>query len=378
MASAGSTEGHTGQSVLVLYLTIGRVLGVVAAFVTFFACWISGIARFGFLIGVAFGWFPSSIVAAIVGGLVTFLWGLVLLIALVAGVAVWNSEHSNIASSSPATASYAAGSEAAVAASAAVDASTAAAAMASTPTPPASSPPDMKQIATAVDALEDMIPTQGLAGAISYAMKCYAGLASAPSWPDWDRCASFDQYSFEKFGRNNWQAQTQYFDAASVGARQERAISQLSADGVANNDRIAAIRGLVDQATADRPARLAAAQAQQVAQASAAASVDAAAQVPTDSPSFDCSRVQSENLKLVCATPDLARDDRELAVAYRQAMASAPDKAALRRGQQAWIRARNASPPQVGSLDIMYQARMEELKQLGGNAPSQSAAGSPH
>ena len=47
----------------------------IVGFIAFICVWIYAIASWGFLLGVAFGWFPAMIVAVIVGAL----WPLVLL-----------------------------------------------------------------------------------------------------------------------------------------------------------------------------------------------------------------------------------------------------------------------------------------------------------
>ena len=87
-------------------------------------------------------------------------------------------------------------------------------------------------------------------------------------------------------------------------------------------------------------------------------------------PSFDCSRVTSENLKLICATPDLAAADRALAAAYRQALAATSDTAALRDGERAWIVARNNAPTDADQLRALYAERIQILRSIvAGKAP---------
>ena len=41
----------------------------ITAFIIFIACWIYAIAAYGWFLGIAFGWIPSLIIAAIVGAL---------------------------------------------------------------------------------------------------------------------------------------------------------------------------------------------------------------------------------------------------------------------------------------------------------------------
>ena len=96
--------------------------------------------------------------------------------------------------------------------------------------------------------------------------------------------------------------------------------------------------------------------------AAAAPAADARAPQAADGPSFNCSRVTSENLKLICATPELAAADRALAAAYRQALAASSDPAALRDGEQAWIAARGAAAADVDQLRALYAERIQVLR----------------
>lgn len=70
-----------------IYRVISKVLGCLAAVVTLIACWIAAIAQWGWLLGIAFGWIPALIIAAIVGFLIYALWGVA--VALGLAVAVW-------------------------------------------------------------------------------------------------------------------------------------------------------------------------------------------------------------------------------------------------------------------------------------------------
>jgi len=83
-----------------------------------------------------------------------------------------------------------------------------------------------------------------------------------------------------------------------------------------------------------------------------------------DGPSFDCGRVTSENLKLICATPDLAAADRTLAEAYRQALAATSDPVALRDSERAWIAARNAAATDADQLRALYAERIQALRDM--------------
>ena len=65
------------------YLDIGRVLGYIAAPITFLAAYIYCISEYGFLWGFGFGWIPSAILAFLVFLAVMFLWGLVAILIAV-------------------------------------------------------------------------------------------------------------------------------------------------------------------------------------------------------------------------------------------------------------------------------------------------------
>lgn len=58
--------------------------------------------------------------------------------------------------------------------------------------------------------------------------------------------------------------------------------------------------------------------------------------------SFDCARARAGVETRICANPDLAARDRELAGLYRRAREASPDPAALRIFQQNWLASRNA------------------------------------
>lgn len=66
----------------------GRLLGALVAIVAFVVGWGSAVKSWGWLLGLAFGWIPAAIVAAMAGALA---WGLapLLAIALIAGGAWW-------------------------------------------------------------------------------------------------------------------------------------------------------------------------------------------------------------------------------------------------------------------------------------------------
>ncbi|MDP3870411.1 DnaJ domain-containing protein [Phenylobacterium sp.] len=86
-------------------------------------------------------------------------------------------------------------------------------------------------------------------------------------------------------------------------------------------------------------------------------------------PSFDCSRVSSANLKLICGTPELSAADRELARIYTRAMAFSTAPAVLRAAQIRFIEQRNNAPPDPDSIYGMYLERIRQLKALAGETP---------
>ncbi len=49
------------------YLRIGVFVGIGVGIITFFGVWIAAILQWGWLLGIAFGWFPAAIIAAIAG-----------------------------------------------------------------------------------------------------------------------------------------------------------------------------------------------------------------------------------------------------------------------------------------------------------------------
>ena len=94
--------------------------------------------------------------------------------------------------------------------------------------------------------------------------------------------------------------------------------------------------------------------------------VDPSALQTAEGPSFDCGRVLSENLKLICATPDLAGADRAMAAAYQRALASSDDSTTLRDSQRAWIVARDAVPADLNQLRTLYADRLRFLRNQPG------------
>lgn len=61
------------------YSWIGMLLGGVTALVTFIAVYIAAVGSVGWVIGIALGWIPAGLAAAIAGTLVRWLWPLLAL-----------------------------------------------------------------------------------------------------------------------------------------------------------------------------------------------------------------------------------------------------------------------------------------------------------
>src|SRR5262249_17374454 len=81
---------------------------------------------------------------------------------------------------------------------------------------------------------------------------------------------------------------------------------------------------------------------------------------------FDCAKAHTRAEKLICATPELSKDDERLAVSYKNALAAAEklpvaDRNALKQEQVAWIKVRVANCPDAGCLQSAYQSRIAAL-----------------
>ncbi|MHB8529381.1 MAG: lysozyme inhibitor LprI family protein [Caulobacteraceae bacterium] len=275
------------------------------------------------------GWFPSGISALIVGLLVMYLWGLLAVVGLLWLLIYFSrgSQHSRPDKNSLAAASDAASAAAdasAAANTAAADANAAAAA-AATPTaaPP---PPNLKQAEAAVRQYQRLYSSSGIAGVITLTMECYSRLTRTSSWSDWDFCAALDQLgsNFSAQSQRNGGVPTDYFEQSSTARRQVQAASILAYGPELNQDRVAAMKTMVDQAIADVAA-----------QPVPPVNINGAdSPASADRPSFDCDRVQKQNLKLVCNTPALAQADRQLADAYRDALSSSRAPSDVRDSQR--------------------------------------------
>ena len=94
----------------------------------------------------------------------------------------------------------------------------------------------------------------------------------------------------------------------------------------------------------------------------AADAVPAATAPPVFQTSFDCGQAKSLALKMICADPNLAAQDVQLAALYRRARANAVDPSQLSDQQQEWLAARD-SCRSAGCLATVYAQRRAELAQ---------------
>jgi hypothetical protein len=88
---------------------------------------------------------------------------------------------------------------------------------------------------------------------------------------------------------------------------------------------------------------------------------------PGIGPSFDCGRVTSQNLKLICENPALSADDRELARLYTRLLALSPQTGRSVSEERAFITMRNNAAADVSVLSAIYEQRLDVLRgQVGG------------
>lgn len=77
--------------------------------------------------------------------------------------------------------------------------------------------------------------------------------------------------------------------------------------------------------------------------------------------SFDCAKAASPSEKTICATPELSNLDSQLAVAWKNAVATSPNAAALKSAQLQWLRQRNACGQDAACLGDRYKERIAAL-----------------
>ena len=90
-------------------------------------------------------------------------------------------------------------------------------------------------------------------------------------------------------------------------------------------------------------------------------------------PSFDCAKADTTIEKAICADPDLASLDAELATAYKQAVARAGDDQSLVRGEERWwISEINRDCDHSNPGDCIREAYAKRLAELESEATSPS------
>jgi len=113
----------------------------------------------------------------------------------------------------------------------------------------------------------------------------------------------------------------------------------------------------------------------------------ASATAVADSPSYDCSKVESGSIEeMICADEQLSALDRELSGVYAEARVKAADEQppVLKAEQRGWIKGRNdcwKSEDQRKCVQDQYQLRIAELQAryrlVPGNGPFTFVCGSP-
>lgn len=85
-------------------------------------------------------------------------------------------------------------------------------------------------------------------------------------------------------------------------------------------------------------------------------------QVPAQwAPSFDCSKVSNGVEQLICSNKKLSEDDVKLTQVYKAALNSSPDKATLKREQNAWRKNERDACADIDCMDKVYQQRISQL-----------------
>jgi uncharacterized protein len=95
-----------------------------------------------------------------------------------------------------------------------------------------------------------------------------------------------------------------------------------------------------------------------------------------DGPSFDCTRVSSQVNHMICASPELAARDRQLADHFNNMLGQpAFDPAALRREEARWLRDVRDACQDAACIAQAYDARDAELLRRSRHAASPAADG---
>jgi hypothetical protein len=283
------------------YLGAGLVLGGLTSVVVFIGGWIYCLATYGFLLGGSLGWIPSGIAASIAGTIVRYLWGPIAVVGLIAFASANSGRDPH---SGAAAAPYVAPES-----------------LQTTALPSVSSPPAVPErppppSATSVDkAITDfgrIYSTGGMAGAVTSTMSCYAKLTASSAWTDWDYCAAFDRLGLEASQRAvqqyGWAAATEYFADNAVSRRQVGAATAIQNDWTANQDRVLALKTIVDQAVTTRAQQEAAARAfKEAAAEREVSSQDAPAETPSDAgQSVDCANPRTVSDQIACVSAKTA------------------------------------------------------------------------
>jgi len=93
-----------------------------------------------------------------------------------------------------------------------------------------------------------------------------------------------------------------------------------------------------------------------------------------DGPSFDCTRVTSQVNRMICASPELAARDRQLAEHFNNMLGQAAfDAAALKREEARWLRDVRDACQDAACVAQAYDARDAELLRRSRHAASPAA-----
>jgi hypothetical protein len=102
--------------------------------------------------------------------------------------------------------------------------------------------------------------------------------------------------------------------------------------------------------------------------ATAVAALSTAGAAMADGPSFNCAKASTAVEKAICATPDLATLDLQMAAAYRAAQTGSPTPVTLKAGQRSFLIQRgfdqDGKPTKTinaAALADLYRARIESL-----------------
>jgi len=277
--------------------------------------------------------------------------------------------------------------------------------------PPVASPPQALRILAAyqlpqrarfVEAqaeVERLYGAEGLVGLKRASEQCYARLARDVSYERLDACIAFDAFATVKAqaGALEPGALTAYFEDGP--ARRQRVVEAFVGRPDEIYPRLLAINALVVElagpagsVTPAPPIRVAAAPAPRPIAAVAlnpvpiipaprpapapapAPVVRAPPQIasatpppmprraaPKERPSFDCRDAASVAEEMVCAEPELAREDRRLQAAYRYALQITPQPRRIEREQSRWLAERDQLGPDYDAVLDHYERRIDEL-----------------